>query len=158
MSGSQVAYQADCIYPPRAGQISVFTTSTSAATVDLRTLGVQQIGSAAAFSGAGTSPVASFVANQDRKGLTGHYIRVTAVTTAAYVSFGPTSASVGSITTASTGANAANNSVPIAAGTYQDFWIPSDPADQSMAAQGPCTWLGYVSTGAGTICIAQASP
>ena len=97
------------------------------------------------------------MANQPRKGLTGHFIRITAVTTPTYVAFGPTAVSVSGITTASTGANAANNAVPIAAGTYQDFWIADDPTDNASPA-GPDTFLGYVSTGAGFVTIAQASP
>jgi hypothetical protein len=151
---SYQAQKSDWIRPPRAGQITVLATSTVTGTVDLRTIGNQQLASLPA----GNNPLGSFVVDQPRKGLVGHYIRVTAVTTPCYVAFGPTAASVGSITTASTGANAANNSVPIAAGTYQDFLVADDPADQSMAAAGPETWLGYVSTGAGFVTIAQASP
>lgn len=155
MSGDSFqAQKSDWIRPPRAGQISVFATSAVVGTVDLRTIGVQQI----ATQPGNNNPTGAIVANQQRKGLVGHYIRITAVTTPCYVSFGLTQASVASITTATTGSNAANACVPIAAGTYQDFLIADDPADQSMAAQGPETWLGYVSTGAGFVTIAQASP
>ena len=155
MSDTEQGRKAEYIRPPRAGQISVFATSTVAATVDLRTLGQQQLASLPA----GNSPLGNFVASNFRKGLVGHYVRIWAINADAYVAFGNTSASVSGLAAATTGTNAANNCVPIFAGTYQDFLIADDGADQSMAAAGPDTWLGYVTaSGAGTIAIAQASP
>lgn len=156
MSGDSFqAQRADWIRAPRAGQISVFSTSTAAATVDLRTIGNQQLASLPA----GNSPLGNFVVNQPRKGLVGHYVRFEALGADCYVAFGNTSASVGSISAAATGSNAANACLCIPAGTYQDFLIEEDPADQSLAALGPSTWLGYVTaSGTGTLVIAQTSP
>lgn len=158
MSGDSFqAQKSDWIRPPRAGAITVLATSAVTATVDLRTIGNQTVGGTNA-GGASPGVDSNAAVGTQRKGLVGHYIRITAVTTPCYVAFGPTSASVSGITTASTGNNAANNCMPIAAGTYQDFLVADDPADQSAAAKGPETWLGYVSTGAGFVVIAQASP
>lgn len=156
MSGdSWQAQRADYIRAPRAGQISVLTTSTVAATIDLRTIGNQQLASLPD----GNNPAGNFVVNQPRKGLVGHYVRFEAINADCYVAFGNTSASVGSIAAATTGSNGANCAMCIPAGSYMDFLIEDDPADQSMAAQGPSTWLGYVTaSGSGTLRIAQSSP
>lgn len=105
--------QSDYISTPKAGQQGYYATSSTAATQDLRLIGPQ---------------AATTDSNVKRgtPGCQGKFIRVSCVTSDIVVAFGTTSASVGSITSSTTGTNQANTGAPIPAGTFQDFRIDSE--------------------------------
>lgn len=120
--------QSEYVLPPRAGQQAQLSTSTTAATTDLRLLGPQVRTT--------DSNIRAGDPGAQRK-----YVRVSAITADCYVAFGKTSAAVGSITATTTGVNQANTAAPIFAGTYQDFRLEGDDL-----------FMGYVTaSGAGYV-------
>lgn len=123
--------QADCILPPRAGQVSAFSVSTTSASTDLRTIGNQT----ARADNAGNK----------RLGIARQYVRIFADGGTVYVLFGSTAPTVNP---GATGANAAGVATPIYSGTYQDFWV----------AEGIDNFVAYATaSGTATIRIAPAS-
>lgn len=156
--------------PPWAGLITVLATGTSVAQQDLRLCGQQVTAQAGQTNGSYQARPAG-AAGHDKPGLPGHYIRCFAVGADCYVAFdvGGTAAAPTSLATLSastTGVNAANATVPITAGTYQDFLIPDLPmVDTTQGGTFPnpqatpqTVWIGYLTaSGSGTLRIVQSS-
>jgi hypothetical protein len=118
------------VLPPMAAQQFLQTTSNTAATINLATIGPQ------------TQAVDS-QAQRGGIGAAGKYITVSAITADVYVAFSSAEADIDNITATSTGTNQANTAFPIFAGTSKDFWIPANTS---------ATWMGYVTaSGSGHI-------
>lgn len=132
MSGqTEATRQADFIYPPLAGFCAAYTTSATAAFVDLATIGPQ----------VGTNPSVVGQNVQQPGGLVGHYGHFYVDGTAAvYTIFGSTPASVTGANvpvTSSTGTNIAGVCFPIPAGVVAPLKITPETR-----------YLGYISTAA----------
>jgi hypothetical protein len=123
------ARQALYVIPPRAAEQGLYSTSTTAATQDLRLLGPQ------------TATTDSNV-NRGDVGAPGRYVTVTAITADCYVCFDKTAALVGSITATTTGTNQANTSKPVFAGTSRDFRL--EPGRDLFMGYVTASGTGYV--------------
>jgi hypothetical protein len=132
MSGqTEATRQADFIYPPLAGYCYAVVTSSTAASVDLATIGPQ----------VATNPSPIGGVTQQPGGLVGHYAHFFVDGSASvYAVFGSTSASVTGANvpvTSSTGTNLAGVCFPIPAGVIAPFKIT--PATR---------YMGFISTSA----------
>lgn len=123
-----MATPADVVLGPRWSEIAVRTTSSTAATLDLDTLGPQTASAVVQSVGA-------------RK----CYVRICAVTTDVAVVFAASSADADDVvypSSGSAGVNATSGCVPIFASSYQDFTVPAD-----------MPFLGYVTASAAGILV-----
>lgn len=126
---------ADEVLAPLWSQIWVATTSSSAATKDLTTIGLQTLPSIPR-------------ANQSL-GAQCKYIRIYAVTTDVAVVFADTTGHADDVlfpASGNAGVNLVSGCVPIFASTYQDFMVPNDN-----------TWLGYITASANGIMVVYVS-
>ena len=139
MGQTEATRQGDWLTPPRAGQISVYSVTSTTASQDLRLCGQQ------------TPNISS--PTQQVPGLPGHYVALQADGGDVYIITGPTAASV-------TGANAPSSTAAGTNATGGCVKIPSGFTAQFKPSVTLDWFLGYV-TSAGntaTIRIFQVGP
>ena len=132
MSG-EATRKADAVLAPRWSEIGVYASSSTAATANLNLVGPQ---------------TPSTKVSERMIGATDRYVRIYAYTTDVVVVFAATSATADDVTFNTAAVNAVTGGVPIVAGTYQDFWVPTD-----------YFWLGFITaSAAGTVVVYINSP
>jgi hypothetical protein len=130
------------VRPPRASNMMVLAASGVVATQDLRAGGNQQHDDSQG--------------DKRSVGYEDSWISLFADGATIYVAFGPSAASVGSITIAGNGVNQATGCYPIPNGTSVDVFIAPSTVGGTAS---PDRFIGYVTAGgAGQLRIAQTSP